>query len=49
LTRRNHERVADNGWLERYRATDEWLQLRLNWAAYVAANDYAKRSAEIVE
>lgn len=26
---------ADNGWLERYRATDEWLQLRLNWAAYV--------------
>ncbi len=29
---------ADNGWVERYRTSDEWLEKCLRWSDYVAAH-----------
>ena len=29
---------SDNGWVERYRTSDEWLEQRLRWSDYLAAH-----------
>jgi ribosomal protein L37E len=29
---------SDNGWVEQYRTTDEWLEQRLHWSEYLASH-----------